>query len=326
MSYDDNIQLCNFAYNNRHSVYMDELSSQALEEETRRGPVGRRSSFASVRHYIGRLAHHIRASKELVEDSYHMSHLLQTYTVFGINPLPSVPRPVRDSHTNLRGILNRMLKRDDEERIIIEDGLFYMNRVAGIFDEFVAQYDDSPLQVHAEVQVLEYFYSMGIAFAHNDRFIACSRPACLCCEMYFKYHPARMVLPPSHRKVWTKWSPPLLKKFDKDEFATCQQNQILIKMSHDLRERVKSQVLQRSRPNRWHPDSRTCITETPFPTLTSGSPEQPCLGSSSPRPIYMQAKQVPSNIKPAVDYSERQEEADLNGDVDSDDEGVSIYV
>lgn len=242
-------------------MHINELAAQALCEKSSLGPGAKLSPFDLVRHYTGRLAHHIRAPTELFEDSCHLEYLLQSYTVCAVSAVLSVPCPVRDSHTNLRGILNRMFQADDAERVMIEDGLLYINKTTHLFDVFLSEYNSRARQVHAEIQVLEHFYQNQLPFVDGDRYIACSKPACLCCELYFKHHPARMVIPSSHQKVWTAWSPPILSAYVKGDLATQLQKRVLSSMSRDLRVHIIQQVMQRSRSNRWHPDSRTCFTE-----------------------------------------------------------------
>jgi hypothetical protein len=315
VNHSDNIELCNFAYNDRNLVYIDQLAALALQEENRLGPTSRRSSFALVRHHILRLAHHIRAPKALVDDSCHLGHLLHTYEVRGIDPIPSVPAPVRDSHTNLRGILNRMYKTTGEEKKNVEDGLLYLNRASDsiIFEHFMDQYEQPYPQVHAEVQVLELFYKRRLSFADDDRFIACSKPACLCCELYFKHHPARMVLPSSHRKVWTRWSPPLVEAFAKNDVAAREQKQIMSKITQDLREQVINQVLRRSQASRWHPDSKTCITEIhSLSDFMSLEEQDVCENASS------------TSVADSSNSSETETEVGLDQEVDSEDGGVCI--
>ena len=214
-----------------------------------------------MRHYIGRLAHHIRASKDLIEESSGVSYLLETYAICIVEPSPSVLPPKRDSQTNLRGILNRMTGKDDKKRAALEEGLCRINDRIGIFDDFLSHYEYETMQVHAEVQVLTHFHRQQLSFVDGDRFIACSKPACFCCQLYFKYHPAYVVLPSSHLKIWVKWSPPIVEQFDRKSAESKQQQHILNKMTEELRDQVISQVMRRSQPSRWHPDSRTGITE-----------------------------------------------------------------
>ena len=292
---------------------MNELEIWASYEARSLGPEDRRPSFELVRHYMGRLAHHVRAPQALVDDARQLGSLLQSYDVRAISPPSPVHPPVCDSHTNLRGIVNRMFAQDDAERMIIEDGLIYINKTCGIFDTFMSLYQSPNLQVHAEVQLLEHFYKKRLSFVDDDRFIACSKPACLCCELYFKHHPARMVVPSSHCKIWTNWSPPNVQPFTKKDPESMLQRKLLSQVTKDLREQIIRQVLERSRSSRWHPDSRTGITET-YPAHAFG---------------IRQAQGDQSGEEPgeeASDEPSEDTEKELDPGLDSDDGGVLIYV
>lgn len=243
---------------------MTRLKSIALREEQDLVLDGKRSPFYLVQHHIGRLSHHIRAPEELIQDSHHMEQILQTYKVEIVDRLPGVQIPVRDKHTNLKGILNRMFRIDNaKEKGLVEEGLLSIDKVSGTFDKFLDCYKQAgvDVDVHAEIKVLEHFHRSGLHFAGNDRFIACSKPACFCCELYFKHHPARFVIPASHKKVWTKWSPPKVEYGATLGDQAIQQRKILSKITEDLREEIINQVLQRSKHSHWHPDSRTGITD-----------------------------------------------------------------
>lgn len=240
---DDHFTMCEFAYNNRQSKFIHSLMAQAKEEEGKTGPQSKWTSFALTRHCLGRLAHHIRAPQQLVENAGHLSHLLEAYDVCAIKPIRCVPQPVLDSHSTLRGILNRMLKKDDPERPEIESTLLYMDTESGIFGDFLAQYERCTPQVHSEVQVLEHFYKMT---SRNDRYIACSKPACLCCELYFKHHPARMVVPESHRKVWVNWGPPSVERFIKNDPESVRQRDTVNRITQEIRSNVIAQILGHS--------------------------------------------------------------------------------
>ncbi|KAJ5788525.1 hypothetical protein N7457_003515 [Penicillium paradoxum] len=316
VNYNDKIELCEFAYIHRNSVYIKQLAALASQDENGLDPAGRRSSFALVRHHILRLAHHIRAPTELVVDSYDLAHILHTYEVRGIDPFLGVPAPVRDSQTNLRGILNRMYRTTGEERKIVEDGLLYLDRTSNfmIFEHFMDQYEQSHPLVHAEVQVLELFHKGELSFAYGDRFVACSKPACLCCELYFKHHPARMVVPSSHRKVWTKWSPPLVKTFAKDDMVAREQTEIMNKIIQELRGQIIDQVLRRSQASRWHPDSKTCITETRSLGHFKSFGEQDIGDDSSSK-----------SVANSLNTSESEAEVGVDQDVDSEDGGVCLF-
>ncbi|KAJ5239773.1 hypothetical protein N7468_004392 [Penicillium chermesinum] len=153
-----------------------------------------------------------------------------------------------------------MFREGSKERDKFEEGLIHLDSIQGIFKKFLRCYSQSETSVHAEVAVLEHFHRAERDFAGNDHFIACSKPACLCCELYFRHHPARMVRPSSHKKLWPKWSPPYEREPPTESVAR-QQRMILSKMTQDLREELINQVLQKTRKSRWHPDSRSCLTD-----------------------------------------------------------------
>ncbi|KAL2845027.1 hypothetical protein BJY01DRAFT_263715 [Aspergillus pseudoustus] len=260
LSYNDNFRLCMFAYESRHSHYLSHLQMEAAEQEKMMGPNNCFESFASARHLLGRLAHHIRASRELVENANSVSYILQAFEVCFIDPMQCVPPPASDAHTHVNGFLNRLLGKDCNERVEIEDGLWKLNDLQGVFVRFPTEYQRLKPRIHAEVQVLEYFYANKMEFAGNDRYIACSKPACLCCEMYFKYHPARMVVPESHRNIWVNWGPPNVENYSKATPAGRHQLDILNPMIKEIRELIIRKALERSTAGHWHPDSKTGIT------------------------------------------------------------------
>ena len=253
-----------------------------------------------------------------------MSYMLQSYEVCDISPISCAPSPSPDVHTNLDGILNRMLGKNHKERSEIERGLHYLNSIKGIFSQFLAEYNGLNPRVHAEVQVLENFYNNQLVFAGNDRFIACSKPACLCCEMYFKYHPARMVVPESHRKVWINWGPPLIRDYSKTNPAAIEQRYIVNKIIDDISELIISQVLEQVSASHWHPDSRTGISdllERPRGWANLWK-DQPVKLVSSPVESPVEQR---STVQKLREYSARYEASgESDEDSDLDDGGVSL--
>ncbi|KAI2866544.1 hypothetical protein CBS63078_10774 [Aspergillus niger] len=226
------------------------------------GPGDKWSPFALVIHYLGRLADHIRAPSQLVEDACHLSHILDSHQVVAIPCVSSVPRPVPDNLTTLDGVLNRMLKKDDPEKLQIKNLLLFMNfrSQCRTFQDFLVQYDKCTAQVHAEVQALDHFFRQNLSFVGNDRYIACSKPACLCCELYFKHHPARIIVPESHSKVWVNWSPQLVTNPTRRDPDYDLQVKVLNEMTNELRRAVIAQIFDQSSPSPWHPDSQTAIS------------------------------------------------------------------
>ncbi|PYH83567.1 hypothetical protein BO82DRAFT_331366 [Aspergillus uvarum CBS 121591] len=259
---DDCLALCQYAYTYRKSAITRIIGLKAQDEERLMGLRDRRSPFALVIHYLGRLADHVRAPSQLVGDAYHLSQILDSHQVVAIPCVPSVPRPAPDNLTTLDGILNRMLKKDDPERPQVKNSLLCMNSQSQsrTFEGFMEQYDKCTPQVHAEVQALNHFFRLDLSFEGNDRYIACSKPACLCCELYFRHHPARMVVPDCHRKVWVNWSPQLVNNPTKGDPEYDLQVKVLNEMTSEIRRAVIADILGPSSSSPWHPDSQTAIS------------------------------------------------------------------
>jgi hypothetical protein len=69
-----------------------------------------------------------------------------------------------------------------------------------------------------------------------------------------------MVIPQSHEKAWSNWSPPRLETLVKDDVESSTQRDVLNKITEALRNDVVAQVLRCSQPAAWHADSVTGLT------------------------------------------------------------------
>ena len=120
---------------------------------------------------------------------------------------------------------------------------------------------DLTLCVHAEIQVLEQFYAHRMKFIANDPFVACSKPACFCCLLYFQHHPRHFVEPDSHNKISLNWRPPDFRT-PTGVIGPNHQQDILNGMTKDIRREALRQIHEKSAPQAWHPDSLTGITQS----------------------------------------------------------------
>ncbi|KAF9894651.1 hypothetical protein FE257_006539 [Aspergillus nanangensis] len=316
--------LCRHAYNITKSELINILVSRAQKQERSTYPPDKLSSFALVYHYIGRLASHIRAPQQLVNDTGHFIQVLESYKVCAIPYLPCEPRPVPDGQTTLHGILNRMLARGDPERARIEESLLHMDTQSGFLDTYMDQYNRCTPQIHAEVQALEHFYMRKLSFVGNDPYIACSKPACLCCELYFKYHPARMVIPESHRKVWIKWGAPLVTSSKKSDPEYQRQLKVLNGMTAEIRQMAIAQILGQSSSTPWHPDSRTGISHDRWSYFDPGD-----IVDDTPRHTTVEATLGEQATGTGSQVASRPDQGGANRsdeDSDSDIGGVSVII
>lgn len=221
-------------------------------------------AFRCVRHCLGRLGRRVQAIRELVHDGMLVHYLLDEYEVARV-PVPEcIPTPLADGHTSLRGILRRMIRPDDQRWQQVEELLPQLNLIfpsQGLEDAVLEYYEKESFRpiVHAEVQMLEHFHSEGRQFARNDRFIATSKPACICCELYFRHHPARCVVPESHRKVYVNWGTINLPG-GREHPGFVAQRGLLGKITDDVREAALDRVFQMALPWPFHHDSITEIT------------------------------------------------------------------
>lgn len=245
---------------------MRRLRREKAAEDSAMSPSAQRKPFAIAFHHIGRLAYRVLANERLMNHAAKLEPLFENFQVHRIPYVVSVPKPVPDAKTSLDGLLNRMLRADDPERPLIRDELIRLNQLGevndqnGIFTQFMTSMSKCKPTVHAEIQVLEYFHARKMSFVGNDKYVACSKPACIACKLYFKYHPARMVMPPSHEKIWSNWSPPALGESSKQKKVFESQRNILNKMTQALRDMAISQILNSFRPAAWHSDSLTAMS------------------------------------------------------------------
>lgn len=233
--------------------------------------------FSRVRHIIGRLAAHIRSVRQLLDDGIHVDDLLEAYEISPV-PVPlSVPLPPADGHTDLRGVMTRMLRlgTKDPRFESMLGYLSHMDQQAHLEDRLLEFHsaDRKPPTVHAEVQMLHHFYDNRLAFAGADRYIATSKPACLCCKLYFRHHPAMCVEPDSHQRVWPRWGPVLL-PLGRSEPRWTEQLEVLTSVSRDIRKEVIMVIEQRQAISFAHPDSLTGITCTMDAGLSDSEDEQ----------------------------------------------------
>lgn len=262
---EDPSTLCRRAYEERRSDLMKELDAKSQSPMYQNVNSGRQSCFSEARHYIGRLADHIRVPQRLVDALPQANDLLVRFGhVEQVPPFQSVKAPERDGQTHLQGICKRMCSGADMDRFeAMLQKLEFLDTKFQVMKRILECYDDPNFKprVHAEIQVLEHFYNRNLQWADGDRFVGCSKDACYCCHLYFRYHPAGPVVPPSHQNVWPSWGPPLLKNGARDP-NYFHQRDILNSMVREIRKDAFQQIDELRNPMQQHPDSLTAITST----------------------------------------------------------------
>jgi hypothetical protein len=134
-----------------------------------------------------------------------MIAFLESYSVQAV-PIPAKGngRPPPQKSTNVEAALRQMLPIEAPELNVYRQALALIDEPLKISERFINDYRDSKnkTRVHAEVQILHYFNQHDEEFAESNKYVACSKPACFCCHLYFRHHPGRFVEPRSHYKIY----------------------------------------------------------------------------------------------------------------------------
>lgn len=262
---------CHQAYEARHDeeLRLLKILSRDPDDGTNAGNMAK--TLRSISHFVGRLAAYIRVPKELLEDASRLgqSHIFDGYQVAAVQmPVPA-PVPEADSQTNLECILGRMLRdrghRFSEilSKLTVLDS--QVNLEARIRHKFSGGIKPC---VHAEIQMLEHFHCNGLKFAERDKYIACSKPACLVCKLYFEHHRAMPVRLDSHEKIYPNWAPAVLPATNGDP-RFIEQRELLTVVIRGICNISLQQIDQTIVSSEWHPDSLTMITQEDYVITTS---------------------------------------------------------
>lgn len=259
-----NIQdCCRIAWDSRRSPEMAALRSKIATLESLGTQVSTAQAFRKIRHLVGRLAHHIRAVKDLIEDATQLHALVDVLQIQGVPHCAANPRPSPDGLTTLSSMLKRMLKANEPQLPLLDNALAVMDmnfHVQGRVDEVYSLWG-GPVKIHAEVRVLEHFHRGGLAWAFGDRHVAASKPACFCCSLYFGHHPSAPAALASHHNIYLDWGVPLLEGGAQDG-RFVEQRRILANMLTTIKAQAVRQIRDIAAPHVQHPDSTTGITTT----------------------------------------------------------------
>jgi hypothetical protein len=258
--------LVEYAYTNRHSEFMRQLATLTHEQRYKTSEDSLQATCASTRHHIGRLGLHARSARALASYTHRIMAFLESYSVRAVPiPVQGHGRPPPRKATNVEAALGRMLSTDVPEFEVYRQALALMDKPFEISERFRDGYNDSKnkTRVHAEVQVLHHFDQHDEEFVEGDKYIACSKPACFCCHLYFRHHPGGFVEPRSHHKIYLNWQPPGV-----ESTKTGKKNQlrdILNLMIKDIRKDALSQIIKKAAPRGYHSDSITGVSLSIFP-------------------------------------------------------------
>ena len=238
---------CHSAYESQKSRYMYTLARLSLET---RGNISSNACgrpFDVVRRHMKQLGRRFQAAKAVLSYWARLPELNDVLEICPIDtPLASRLPPV-DMLINFDSIAGRMFPDKSPDLNYYQQALREMDAKHKLFEHFLHNYRSGEARpcVHAEIQVLDWFYTRRLLFVEDDPFIACSRPVCLSCLSYFKSHPGRFVEPHSDYSTCLSWRPPVT---DADVHCSDDKDQrdTLITMTKSIRKEACHQILKKS--------------------------------------------------------------------------------
>jgi hypothetical protein len=216
--------------------------------------------YEAIRHHIGRLNHTMKATKVVVSAVLKLPHLVDGFQIVRHKASPTSRPPLKERNPSLADIAGRMLI-DPAETETIRQALEDLDLNFGLSAELQEQCS-SPTwkpRVHAELIILDIFWTQNLEFVGQDRYIGCSKPACYCCYNYIVAHPGKFVPPACHNNNYLNWRPPDV--LDANDYELLQaREKILNSMIESIRFDALTQIMARRGPNKWRPDSMTEIS------------------------------------------------------------------
>ncbi|CZS99617.1 uncharacterized protein RAG0_07944 [Rhynchosporium agropyri] len=231
------VGICRICYVIRHS---DELRTFQLKFGSDNSSA---SHSSSLRYAIGRLGHTMKAVDTVVFAAAQMPQLLDNFQIRRERSRRCSRPPLRGEILTLSGAVGRMTSKG-EEMARYRAALLEMDQKFGLEKNLREKCTAKTWKprVHAELLLLEPFWTKKLSFVDGDRYIGCSR----------------FVSPAGHNNLWINWRVPDLR--DQTKKAIKEREDILNKMSATIRFAVLAQINDARGPAKWKADSFTEIS------------------------------------------------------------------
>lgn len=216
--------------------------------------------YANIQHLIGRLNHTLKAVKGMIEARTRLPCLFDDFKLKKAKSPRSSPPPLFERNPTLMDVAGRLVsdQRDIEQ---CRQNLQELDRLYGLSSALqkLCQSRTWKPRVHAELILLDMFWIQELEFVGNDRYIACSKPACYCCYHFIIAHPGGFVAPPCHRNLWLNWKAPEIYDSRETRLIKAREN-ILNEMAKKIRTDALAQIRECKGPRSRKPDSLTEIS------------------------------------------------------------------
>jgi hypothetical protein len=231
---DDHVAMCKeaYAYSKASSAEQYENLSDIPQEY---------DEVYRARHYIGRLSSWRKAARNVVSLGACFPAVLASYEVATVSHAGTIDSSCWTAEHDLDALLARIVPNYRGHSITcqLKAKLKDASRSMGVLEN--RQFHAKP---HAEAVILDHFSTGNFEFVMGDRYVACSKPSCYCCKLFFKFHPLRAVTGRHHGNLWIQWGLPrslYLTSGGADRITL----KILRRMSDEVRKDVLSAILPR---------------------------------------------------------------------------------
>lgn len=259
-------ELCTSAFKCRQSETFDEIRRRHRDK----APNESGSAWHNICHCIGRLQSWVRAIKFLIcfikEHPRVVKNHETGFVRFSEHP-EALGCPDADHKTNLQGVLARMLPNEEERaekalKLLQDHPKAISQEIDSVYTEMYGEKPFTP-RCHAELMILEYFWTKKLPFFDHVPYVGGSKPSCYCCDLYFRSHPSKITTRATHGNVWPKWCLPSGLKQEDGNRLEWDYKIMLKRMTEEIRSDVLT-LIESDLPRRKRlPDSTTGVWTTP---------------------------------------------------------------
>jgi hypothetical protein len=199
--------------------------------------------FEDIRHLLGRLGEHVKATKTIVSAALRFPGILDEFEIQARVSPPSSCYFQSPHDITLNGMAGRIFaKKEDVQHY--QEALETLERTSnGALVGRLQQECCFKTRVHAELLLVDLFYWNQFEFLDDDPYIGCSKPACFNCFQYILAHPGNFILPACHNKLYLAWrTPDILEENVSISTAIRIREAITSKMTSSIRAELRRQI------------------------------------------------------------------------------------
>ncbi|KAE8341966.1 hypothetical protein BDV24DRAFT_150756 [Aspergillus arachidicola] len=239
---------CYIAHTDGTFGILEHRSSQGNEK----GP-----DYERLYKLLSKLGKHVRLFKRMIHAIEALRRdFCEGFVVEPITASISKPIPLPELNEQSMGkIVARVFQEEDERHQFYHHLNQFFNK-EDIFKS-LQRCKRGRARVHAEILLIDFFDKFHANFLDNDdKYIACSKPACYLCYEYICQHPDNYTLPPTHQKLYYAWSLPIVRSNDRNCIEKLNRHKrFLNHVTETLRSDLRKEVQRQLAPRKHHADS-----------------------------------------------------------------------